>query len=435
MEGCMGSLEQSMQALTAENQQLMARITKVFEMLSARDRRDAEENGRRRLRAGEGEEFQDGEQPRAFGHPHVKLDFPRFNGEEDPTSWVCRAEQFFRFQGTHEEYKATLASFHLEGEAQLWFQILLREGREIGWTEFKEGVFARFGPTQFYNPFGELTKLQQERSVREYQAKFESLLSKVGPLLQNQQVSCFVSGLNKVIKADVTVGRPLTLTSTIGLARVYEAHNMAMKKHPLLETRRPPVSTRPPMSQQPLPIKRLTPEELKERQEKGLCFKCNEKYGPEHRCKRLFMIEAYLREEEDGEEITQVQEEEVIPEISLHAMTRKDNPETMKIYGRIGKTIFLALIDSGSTHNYMSLALANKLGLQPTKGEGMEVVIASGERICSPGKCIQISVELQGRIFVVDFYILALEGYGVVLGTQWLQILRPICWDIETLEM
>jgi hypothetical protein len=321
MEGRMGSLEQSVQALKPENQQLMARITKALEMLSVRDQRDAEENGRKRLQAGEGEEFQDGEWPQAFGRPHVKLDFPRFIGEEDLTSWVCRAEQFFRFQGTHEEDKAALASFHPEGEAQLWFQILLREGREICWTEFKEGVFARFGPTQFYDPFGELTKLQQEGSVREYQAKFESLLSKVGPLPQNQQVSCFMSGLNEVIKADVTARRPLTFTSAIGLARVYEAYNMAMKKHPLLETWRPPASTRPPTSQQPLPIKQLTPEELKERQEKGLCFKCNEKCSPGHRCKRLFMIEAYLREEEDGEEITQVEEEEVIPEISLHAMT------------------------------------------------------------------------------------------------------------------
>jgi hypothetical protein len=50
MEGRMGSLEQAVQALTA-------RMTEVFEMLSARDRRDAVENGRRRLRAGEGEEF------------------------------------------------------------------------------------------------------------------------------------------------------------------------------------------------------------------------------------------------------------------------------------------------------------------------------------------------------------------------------------------
>jgi hypothetical protein len=100
------------------------------------------------------------------------LNFPLFNGEENPTSWVCRAEQFFRFQGTNEEDKAILASFHLEGEVQLWFQNLLREGREIAWPEFKEGVFACFGPTQFYDPFGEITKLQQEESIRDYQAKF-----------------------------------------------------------------------------------------------------------------------------------------------------------------------------------------------------------------------------------------------------------------------
>jgi hypothetical protein len=55
-----------------------------------------------------------------------------------------------------------LASFPLEGEVQLWFQILLWEGREIGWPEVKEGAFARFRPTQFYDHFGELTKLQQE---------------------------------------------------------------------------------------------------------------------------------------------------------------------------------------------------------------------------------------------------------------------------------
>jgi hypothetical protein len=227
----------------------MARITEAFQMISARDQRDAGENWHRRPRAGDGEDFQGGERPHAFGHYHVKLDFPQFNGEEDPTSWVCRAEQFFRFQGTHEEDKAALASFHLEGEAQLWFQILLWEGREIGWPEFKEGVFARFGPIQFYDPFGELTNLQQEGSIRDYQAQFESLLSKIGNLSQSQQVSCFVSGLKEEIKADVTAGRPLTLTSAIGLARVYEAHNMALGKNVHPDARRPPLT--PPEHHRP----------------------------------------------------------------------------------------------------------------------------------------------------------------------------------------
>jgi len=30
----------------------------------------------------------------------AKLNFPKYDGTEDPTSWVCRAEQFFEFQNT-----------------------------------------------------------------------------------------------------------------------------------------------------------------------------------------------------------------------------------------------------------------------------------------------------------------------------------------------
>ena len=47
----------------------------------------------------------------------TKLDFPRFNGSEDPTSWICRVEQFFEFQKFAEEEKVPLATYHLEGEA------------------------------------------------------------------------------------------------------------------------------------------------------------------------------------------------------------------------------------------------------------------------------------------------------------------------------
>jgi hypothetical protein len=131
MEGRLGSLEQSVHALTTENQQLIAQITEAFEMMAARDRQEARENLQRRPCVGDREDFQAGERPHAFGHRHVKLDFPRFNGEENPTGWVCWVEQFFKFQGTNKEDKAALASFHLEGEAQLWFQILLWKGGRL----------------------------------------------------------------------------------------------------------------------------------------------------------------------------------------------------------------------------------------------------------------------------------------------------------------
>jgi hypothetical protein len=99
------------------------------------------------------------------------------------------------------------------------------------------------------------------------------------------------------------------------------------------------------------------------------------------------MIEAYLGEdEEDGEP----------PEISLHAISGKDTLESMKIYKRIGQSHFLVLIDSRSIHNFISLALAQLLRLQPKKEGGMDVMVASGEKLRSLGKCIQIPVELQG---------------------------------------
>ncbi|KAL4181209.1 hypothetical protein AMTRI_Chr12g270130 [Amborella trichopoda] len=142
--------------------------------------------------------------------------FPALEGEKDTTSWTCKVEQFFQFHQTPKEEYVALASFHLEGDAQLWYQLFNQEG-----------LHARYGPTQFQDFFGELAKLQQIRTVRHYQTQFERLLTKVGYLPPNSQVNCFISGLMDNIKADVLAGHPMTLSATNGFARLYEAHNLA----------------------------------------------------------------------------------------------------------------------------------------------------------------------------------------------------------------
>jgi hypothetical protein len=96
-----------------------------------------------------------------------------------------------------------------------------------------------------------------------------------------------------------------------------------------------------------------------------------------------------LREDEDGDGIAQDASEEDTPEISLPAITGKDPTVTMKTYGRIGLSKFLVLIDSGSTHNFMSLSLARMLKLQPAEEGGMDVTIASGEKSHSPVSVIK----------------------------------------------
>ena len=50
----------------------------------------------------------------------LKLDFPRFNGD-DLIEWIYREEQYFNLHNTFDVNKFPLASFCLEHEALQWF--------------------------------------------------------------------------------------------------------------------------------------------------------------------------------------------------------------------------------------------------------------------------------------------------------------------------
>jgi hypothetical protein len=52
----------------------------------------------------------------------------------------------------------------------------------------------------------------------------------------------------------------------------------------------------------------------------------------------------------------------------------------------------------------MSLSLARMLNLQLAEDGGMDVTIASGEKIYNPSKCVQVPVELQGMTFTRLLY-------------------------------
>ena len=71
----------------------------------------------------------------------AKLEFLKYSGD-DTTKWFNRITQFFEFQGTTNNQKVSLASFHLEGEANQWRQWLRRayqeEDRLMTWELFEE---------------------------------------------------------------------------------------------------------------------------------------------------------------------------------------------------------------------------------------------------------------------------------------------------------
>jgi hypothetical protein len=81
----------------------------------------------------------------------AKLEFPRFSGD-DPIVWLDRVVQYFDYKQTPEDQRVSLAAFHLESEANQWWQWMKKVYREeslpITWEVFERELLIRFGPTE-----------------------------------------------------------------------------------------------------------------------------------------------------------------------------------------------------------------------------------------------------------------------------------------------
>jgi hypothetical protein len=90
--------------------------------------------------------------------------------------------------------------------------------------------------------------------------------------------------------------------------------------------------------------------------------------------------------------------------------------QTMKVYVALGDAIAVALLDSGSSHNFIDVAMLQKacIPLQPCAG--LSMTVANGDRITSPSKASTKSVLIGGEAFDVDLYALPLGDYDMVLG-------------------
>ncbi|KAJ8766009.1 hypothetical protein K2173_020525 [Erythroxylum novogranatense] len=174
---------------------------------------------------------------------------------------------------------------------------------------------------------------------------------------------------------------------------------------------------------------------MEERRKKGLCFNCDEKFVRGHQCKKLFWIdlEEPIEEGIDNSDFALDK-----PEISLNAITGTQNPQSMRLMGCWQGGDVLILVDSSSTHSFVSADKLAELGATVTKQGGLKVNVANGDQLCSPGICKGTPILLvtsHFHSFSVDLFILPLTGFDIVLGVNWLRTLAPILWDFALMKM
>ena len=111
------------------------------------------------------------------------------------------------------------------------------------------------------------------------------------------------------------------------------------------------------------------------------------------------------------------------------------NPRSLCLPGTIHNQNFQVLIDNGSTHNFIKPALVEHLGLSLKYVPSFYVYIGNDDSLVCQFFCSQVPLTLQGHLFLVDLFILPIEGPDDVLWIQWLQQLGKVSHDFSILTM
>lgn len=176
---------------------------------------------------------------------------------------------------------------------------------------------------------------------------------------------------------------------------------------------------------------------MAECRKQGLCYNCDEPYVRGHKCARLFYLEAsdYIiekpAEDDDGAAAAKpvpalAPYDPDAPLISLNTITGIRTEDTMQLYVQLDNEQIIALLESGSTHNFVHGAVARRLGLQFTLSPGADVIVVNSVRVACRGMARDVDIRITDEKFSIDCYSIPLDGFDMVLGVSFLCTLGPI---------
>jgi hypothetical protein len=297
------------------------------------------------------------------------------------------------------------------------------------------------------NHLGCLTKLKQSGIVEDFIATFECLAFRTEGMTDAFFRECFISGLKEEIRSHVLMARPSSWVEATKKAKEAQQVVSSQNRKPSFIPRPKPINPTTPSA--PLKIQKLTRDEMVERQLKGLCYNCADKYFLGHKCKEqnIFMAISKDISEEDVEtplvpkspEITDItppsDPPEVEPIISLNALTGFSTPQTLKLIGYIKNQKVIILVDSGSTHNFIHHRIAQETHCYIHAVNNFQIMIANGGSMKCGGHCENVHLQigdyhLKSHMFAID-----MGGCDIVLGADWLRTLGPILMDFKALTM
>lgn len=130
--------------------------------------------------------------------------------------------------------------------------------------------------------------------------------------------------------------------------------------------------------------------------------------------------------EDTNDSISTSGEEQIFLTLSLPAVSGKPAPKTLCFRGYIQEKAIHILLDSGSSHTFISESLASTLQGVSELQSSLSVQVANGEKLACLTHMPQASWSVQGYEFKSDLKVLRLSSYDIILGMDWLETFSPM---------
>jgi hypothetical protein len=123
------------------------------------------------------------------------------------------------------------------------------------------------------------------------------------------------------------------------------------------------------------------------------------------------------------------------PMVSLYAIAGIQTENAMHLPVSIHGHRLVALLDSGSTHNFIDADLMRHLRLSIAPHPTMRILVVNGDRVPCEGVAHDVALAIGTKEFSISCFDINLGDFDVILGVDFLRTLGPILWDFEDLCM
>ncbi|KAL4589299.1 hypothetical protein LXL04_002205 [Taraxacum kok-saghyz] len=346
-----------------------------------------------------------------YEYRHRKVDMPAFNGT-DPDGWILQAERYFAIYQLIDEEKLEAAILSLSGDALAWSI----EGGDL---------------------YEQWSSLEQTGTTAEYVRRFIELSAPLEGVTDRVAVGSFIKGLKPNIRNELKIWAPQDLGRAMDLAQQIEEKNRSIRSSGFgaLGYRPTQLLNRPPSNLRQGIDRPLTEAQIQDKRARGLCYKCDEKWQRNHRCKsqiNVILLEEEVAKDEEGEEIPPGDGPDATPEaaeideqveIFLNSVAGLNSPKTMKLRGKVMEQAVVTMIDPGATHNFISSKLVEELQIPVLETEGYSIRMGTGDKEPGRGICKGVLLQLQELAIVEEFLPLRLGSSDIILGMKWLETL------------